>query len=91
MIFFNRQRREVAKTEELSRDGSPASSDEDAVPVKTKMATQKTLAMEAAAAVKVKKKRREEEEKRQEEEHVQLLASQDREKIEAALQEALAG
>ena len=65
-------------------------SEEDAVPVKTKMATQKVLAQEAVAAVKTKNQRRQEEERRDEEEHIQLLASQDREKIEAALQNALA-
>jgi len=91
-VLFCRERRKAIRTDELSPEEAHVLSDEEStVPIETKKATHKVLAMEAAAAVRTKNERRLEEERREEEEHVQLLASQDREKIEAALQEALAG
>ena len=83
ICFMRRQRRREA--EEIAVHDSPVHSYYDeSVPFQTRITTQKALAQAAVEAVKSKQADKEAE-------HLELLASHDREKIEAALQEALEG
>lgn len=98
-FYSSRLRREELKNQNQSYiEDEKNQSDLDSVeslPLETKKKQQKSLAVEAAAAAKIRvenrRKKEEEKKKEEEEDHLELLASQDRRKIEAALQDALEG